>query len=208
MEIRIFLLLFFLFLINIFYVDALKLTLSPSNTTINSVINEETCKKITIYSDKSINMMIEDKWKINGKSSNIKDYNLNSKDINVNISYPKNITTNNQQSINFCIKPEKIGSYNGVLLFKSTNNPIGIGSLIELNVFNSHEEISSQFRNYNNSNKITGEIVKDEEIEKEGNFNLGKILVINSIFLISLFLIILKINISNKNKYNEKNVNL
>jgi len=199
MKIKIFLILFFILFINIFFVDALKLTLSPPNTTINSVINEEVCKKISISSDKSINIVIEDKWKTNGKSSNLKDYNLNSEDIDINISYPKNITANNGQSINFCIKPEKEGFYNGVIIFKSSNRPIGIGSLIELNVFNSYDEIVSKGINYNNSSKITGNIINDEEVEKESTSNLSMFLVMNAVFL-TVVLLIIKIKYEKKYK--------
>lgn len=130
---------FSLFIITITNIYALEIGLSPTLLKAEGNAKENICKNITIDSDRSINLAIEDRWTSKKDSSrNLKDYNLKSANLGIEVSYTKKIFINSSESqfynINICFNSEKPGFYNGALIVVSENGYVSVGNWIELNI--------------------------------------------------------------------------
>jgi hypothetical protein len=182
MKIKIFLLIF-LFIIIIHSIDALKITASPAHINLNTEVDKEICKKISISSDKKIIIYLEDKWSSKNQSISLGSYNLSANNFQIGISYPNVIKLDSKKSLDICIIPKKAGNYNGILLLTSSNKLAGVAILIQLNVSELEKEYSFS--------PITGNIIKLDSQNRPKNFNFVFILILG-LFLLLIFLWILK----------------
>ena len=129
-----------LFLVS--FVSATKLGISPGNLIFNGSANEKICKNITINTDYNGILIGESKWiEKAGKKRDIKDYNLNSDDLNINIEFPERINiTENIVKVEVCITTKKPGKYNGGILYKTADSYAGVGSWIEADIYDKSQD--------------------------------------------------------------------
>lgn len=123
-----------LFLIN--FVSAIELGISPGNLVFNGNINEKICKNLTISTDYNGILVGESKWiEKSEKKRDIKDYDINADDLNINIEFSESININKtKEIINVCVTAEKPGRYNGAIIYKTADSYAGVGSWIEVDI--------------------------------------------------------------------------
>jgi hypothetical protein len=118
------------------FVTATNLGISPGNLIFNGSVNEKICKNLTINTDYRGGIIGESKWiDIVKENRNIRDYNLNSIDLNLNIEFPERIDiSKNIWNIPVCITAKKPGKYNGAIIYKTVDSYAGVGSWIEVDI--------------------------------------------------------------------------
>ncbi len=173
---------FLLIILSVSCVYALQISVSPSHIYINK-LNQEVCKTVTVSSDQNINVYLEDRWSVNGKDFN--DYNLSSKDFDVNINYPEIIEINDEETAEVCITANKKGTYKGVLMFKSEEG-VGVGILLRVNTGENAVKESVK----NNSNIGYNKINNIDKANKKSNVMLI-VLLVNSLFLFVLLILVI-----------------
>ncbi|MDO8459902.1 MAG: hypothetical protein Q7S74_02230 [Nanoarchaeota archaeon] len=115
-------------------VSSLQLGISPPSLELKGDIKTILCKDITITSDSKLNLTGEIKW----SKQNIRlinEYNIHSQDLNItsqieNSLYLKNYKTTEK----VCLSADKPGSYNGLLIYKTTERGIGVGTWVNLRI--------------------------------------------------------------------------
>ena len=118
-------------LILIAEVSALKIGISPSKLYFRGQIGEELCKSLTFYSDSSVSFTAKDKWNPEKFSDVVGDYNLNSSEINLEVSYPDAFSFKSSKKADVCITSYTNKSYYGVLIYSVENGNSGIGILMK-----------------------------------------------------------------------------
>ena len=174
-----------LFLVNL--ISATKLGISPGNLIFNGSVNEKICKNLTINTDYQGDIIGESKWieKIKEKRD-IKDYNLNANNLNLNIEFPERINiTKNIWEIEVCITAKKPGRYNGAILYKTADSYAGVGSWIEVDI-NKNENQTFE------SASITGFFSRINGNNEMKN-NLSLVLLVMFIMLLIMFSVLLVI---------------
>jgi len=119
-------------LILIAEVSALKIGISPSKLYFRGQIGEELCKSLTFYSDSSVSFTAKDKWNPEKFSDVVGDYNLNSSEINLEVSYPDAFSFKSSKKADVCITSYTNKSYYGVLIYSVENGNSGIGILMKV----------------------------------------------------------------------------
>lgn len=154
----------FIFIFSIFLlipiVSSIDIGVSPANLNFVVSPNEVSCKKVILFSDKLVNFHTEDKWSLEN-TKDINNYSIDSKNLNLILTYPKEIDFKNKKNIQVCFKANYSGKYYGILIFKENNSGIGIwiSSTVEGNIYlnNTEEIISTQEKihlNYHISNNF------------------------------------------------------
>jgi len=140
-----FLLILIIILFLVSLVSATKLGISPGNLIFNGSINEKICRNITINTDYKGILIGESKWiKEVKEKKDIKDYNLNQEDLGINLDYPTEINiSENNEIISVCITANKIGKYNGAIIYKTNGGYAGVGSWIEIDIKNNNKTSGS-----------------------------------------------------------------
>lgn len=123
----------FIFLFFISTVSSLSLSIYPSKLSFNLSIGDKSCQDVFLDSDYGSILLGSDVWNSN-KSNFLNSYNLSSEELNIEISYPQNVSIINRTQIEVCIIPDKKGKYYGALLYKIDGKPFRTGTWIELNV--------------------------------------------------------------------------
>lgn len=152
-----FILLFFIFLIS--FGSCLDLSISPPQINFNSLINEESCRQITISATKDSILIGEDRWAKEGIiERKFSLHTLSAKDLNLEVNYQKKFVSQNSNKLNICMKAKNQGFYHGLLLYKTQNSPAGVGIWINANITKSEVfSIQKLTSNITNSkiNKVT-----------------------------------------------------
>lgn len=119
--------------INLVFVSAAQLSISPPELFINGTIGKENCHELRIGFDSAGNLIGDITWSLNS-SRERKDYILKSDDLNLLENYPKNVyfKDRDKKIINICFDGEKQGNYNGLLIYKTDRGYAGIGIWIHL----------------------------------------------------------------------------
>ncbi len=173
-------------ILSVSLVSALQISVSPSHININK-LNSKICKEVTVSSDRNIDVYLEDRWSNAGKGFN--DYNLSSKDFDVEINYPKTVYVNDEETVDVCITANKKGTYNGTLLFKSEN--VGVGILLKVNTGENLVNVKSL---ENNSDNLSYTKITSNNVDKKSNSQFMLIiLAINSLLLLSLLILLISL---------------
>ena len=122
-----------LVILNLSFIQASQLSISPAELFINGPIGEENCKEIKITSDYTGNLIGEIKW-ARIRSREIKDYNLAGNYFEIIEKYPKQVYfgEKDRRAYDICFKAKKEGEYNGLLIYKTQKSYAGIGIWIHL----------------------------------------------------------------------------
>lgn len=150
--------------------------LSPAYLNLEAKTGEQICENISVYADKSIDIIIKDKWTGVEKSKNLKEYNLSKEDFNIKIVSPEriSISADEKKNAEICFSGERAGNFYGAILFES-DGYASIGSWVNLNITKNQE---------NNFNSFTGSVIKD--ISKKGYLILGVGLILEAVVLFFL----------------------
>lgn len=165
-------------------IKAFKLSVSPAHLDFRGNSGEKMCKEIAVSSDEKIFITIEDKWASKSKDLSLNDYNLSSKQLEINVSYPGGINLIGEKNIALCITPKNAGTYNGILVFTSSRGLAGLAVLIKVEIFGQEEKSSLT--------SITGNIINLNQENNSGNLNLPISMFILSLILVIIFFIIVK----------------
>lgn len=180
----------FLFLLLLLFptINSLDIGVSPANLNFIVSPNEVACKRITLFSDEKISFYGEDRWALED-TKDLRKFNKNSADLNLVLTYQKEVNFKDKKNIQVCIKSLDSGNYNGILIF-NTNQSASIGIWVSVNVKGEVKKINTLV----NSTEI-------ESIKLKGINSQNKFYVLYSIFL-SLFLvfILLMLLISYRNE--------
>jgi hypothetical protein len=106
------------------FVSAIELGISPGKVEFSGE-----CENITIFANGRI--IAEDKWS-KTESRNLEDYNLNARDVGVEINYEKNFIVDGKRKIQICVKAE--GRHYGIFLVRQEGSIAGVGSWLTLDI--------------------------------------------------------------------------
>lgn len=128
--------LIFLLITLLYSAYSLEIGINPAYLNLEDKTGEEVCQNISVYADRDINITIENKWTKIEESRKIKDYNLSSKDFNLQIVSPEkaSISANETKEIEICFSGKNAGNFYGAVLFESENGYVSIGSWINLKI--------------------------------------------------------------------------
>lgn len=163
--------------------SALKFGISPYKIDFKGGVGEEVCKSLTFYSDSSVSIIGEDKWKSENFSDLVSDYTLDSKEINLEVSYPNSFSFKFSKSSEVCITSYTNKSYFGVLIYKVENGYSGIGVLMRTD-FSGSDGLNDEGKK---SVKITGNTVN---INKNPGNNIALLLVLIAIDFLCLLVLL------------------
>ena len=125
-------LLILVLLLSINLCSALQISVSPSELNLKLNTHEETCKNITISASSDLLITGEDRWtKIQG-SKDLKDYELSSSDLGIEVSYKKQFIVHNKKQLEVCINARNQGVYNGALIFSHKSLAVGNWIIIDV----------------------------------------------------------------------------
>jgi hypothetical protein len=142
-----FLLIFIVMLFFLSFVSATKLGITPGNLIFNGSVNEKICSNLTLSTDYNGILIGESKWIEKAeKKRDIKDYNLNADDLNINIVFPESINiSKNIMNVEVCIISERSGKYNGAIVYRTADSYAGVGSWIEADIFGNNPNSDKGF---------------------------------------------------------------
>jgi hypothetical protein len=128
--------LFFIFFIFfIFTVNAATLTISPPQINFQGNVGEKICKEIEIKVNGTENLTGKIKWAKEGYFEKVlSEHNLESKELKLEVNFPKNLEIKENEKIEICLKGKKTGKYHGVLLYRIKNKPLQIGIWVNVNL--------------------------------------------------------------------------
>jgi hypothetical protein len=176
--------LFLSLFISISFCSAVDFGISPGIIKFSEKQNEINCQNFTIIGgDKDI-FNGDVKWS-NENSKDISDYNLFSKELNINVTLPSGIKAGQYQ---VCISSEKSGNYYGALMYKLNNSSYGIGTWIELKVEGNNP--------IQNILSLTGSTIKEMSYQKAFLFT-------PILFFIILFFLLVKLKRKNNTEFKE-----
>lgn len=134
-----------LVLILIFFLNntgAISISVSPPTTDLIGKVDERICVNFSISSDKTVYFSIENRWSMKNENNKFNDYNLSSQGVSIESDYPKEIGVYFKEKISFCVRARKAGTYNGIILFKSSEGTGAIGTLVKLRVLDEEKYFS------------------------------------------------------------------
>lgn len=112
---------------------ASTISISPANLEFIGKINEQICKEMVIKSDSANDIVLTDLWAEKEVTENfLYLHNKNSEELELYLTYPKEIKIDLIETINICITGKDSGIYHGALLSRIKDKPVQIG--IWLNV--------------------------------------------------------------------------
>jgi hypothetical protein len=123
--------LLFILIFTISIIPASELSVSPAEIKLTMEKNQIYCQNYTIKTSGEIHLT--DKW-ADRFSKDIREHNLNSDQIEIEINYPNEFEVINLEKIQICIIPNKLGNYHGVLLFELKDSKAIVGTWIDLTV--------------------------------------------------------------------------
>jgi hypothetical protein len=166
---------YFIFLIVFLVsVSATQLGVSPAKVELNLSIDEEKCFDIEIYSDRLIELEMEDFWS-EKYSRNLEDYNLKGK----NMNYESNFVVNGKLKREICIIGDENLNKHGVLMAYSKDKKIGVGVWIKVNL--------------DKEDKVFYSSIPEEE--NVPNFNILTIFSSELLLILTLFMLVKKVYI-------------
>lgn len=120
-------------LLNLFFINAAQLSISPPELFINGTIGKENCHELKISFDSTGNLVGDVKWS-SIPSKEINNYKLNAEYFQLIENYPRNIyfKDRDKKIINICFNGKEQGSYNGLLIYRTDRSYAGIGIWIHL----------------------------------------------------------------------------
>ena len=169
--------------------------MSPPSINFNISVSDEFCKNVSVFSDRNIRIILEDKWfVIDGfedydQIKNVRAYNLEASEAGVITDYPESLEVNGKNSLIFCIKSDTEGEYHGVLLFEALGGDLVIGSWIN-GVF--YSEDLGQGNIESKTGTLTGRVVGESY---QNDSPLIVLLLVNNVllmFLLAMLLIVTK----------------
>lgn len=111
-----------------YFVSSASIGISPGDISFSGSTNRQICSNFSVIGDGTFKGEI--KWSAKN-SKNIIDYNLTSKNLQINDSFPIETIRGNYK---ICLSARKAGNYHGAILYKLENSSYGIGSWIELDI--------------------------------------------------------------------------
>ncbi|MFA5020101.1 MAG: hypothetical protein WC533_03295 [Candidatus Pacearchaeota archaeon] len=186
-------LLFVLSLLLCAEVSCLKISVYPAHININGNKGERICQKIIVLSDSKIEVYAEDKWAIATSKGRLSDYNLSSSYLGITAIYPKQISITKEKEIDFCIVSQKEGNYSGVLIFKSAEGYAGIGSLIQVEVYNPEMNLTTD----NPIGLLTGGVISN----MNNSPYISGVLMLSLSFFLIILLFLLRKQLNQQEKY-------
>jgi hypothetical protein len=154
------------------FLSSQTIGINPTEVNIETVIGGEICKSLTLKATGEI--FAQDRWLKQGEKQKIlSNYNLSSKDFDIEIKYNKIFRINEKERLNFCITPKKAGEFQGVLLYKVEGTNFGVGIWINLKVLEK------------NKMSITGNTIKKNifNFEEKSLVGLGTCFILLSLTL-------------------------
>jgi hypothetical protein len=125
---------FFLLLILLcYYGKGIEIGMSPNEIDFNGRANEAICRSFKLYSDGDIRFIGETRWSTSGER-NLNEYNLDERDIRVNVSFPRIIEIFRNKTGEICIIAKQRGKYSGALLYRAESYSAGVGSWIKADI--------------------------------------------------------------------------
>lgn len=162
---------------------AANLGISKASLEIMGDVDEKICSDLNLFSGDLIQVSGSDLWNLKN-SRDLNDYTLNSRDLELVVEYPDEISVNKKEPITLCISGKYDGEYYGVLMYKSSDK-IGVGTWLDVTIGNG---VNPSFMNPNKN------IVYSSNISLTGSSvnNLNKI-SFNSLAIAFLFFTVLLI---------------
>lgn len=171
-------LIFLLFFLEITLISSQTIGITPTEISIETFIGEEICKSLILKGKGEI--FAQDRWLKNGEKQRIlSNYNLTSKEFDIEIKYNKIFRIDEKERLNFCIKPNKAGEFQGVLLYRVEGTNFGVGIWIDLKVLDQKRTI------------ITGNTIKENIFDFE-NKSLTGLLICFFLLLLTLLILLFK----------------
>ncbi|MDO8508993.1 MAG: hypothetical protein Q7S27_04895 [Nanoarchaeota archaeon] len=123
--------------------SGLELGVSPPEIVFSGKQGDTICKEIKIFSDKSVNLVLNDSWSEKKLiSRNINDYNYNNKKFGITADYHKRAFVDGKYASIICLSGENSGRYYGLLKVNSENGNVGLGTWLVLNLSESGKRLS------------------------------------------------------------------
>ncbi|MEM4325875.1 MAG: hypothetical protein QXU40_01075 [Candidatus Pacearchaeota archaeon] len=122
-----------LFLIYSINVSSISFGVSPSKIEIRGIVGRETCKKFSLIGEEDILFVGKIKWKKEGGSDEIMDYNLSSDEVRMNITFPEKTTPGKYQ---ICVMGLESGNYSGALFYNINKTNYGLVIRVEVHLEN------------------------------------------------------------------------
>jgi hypothetical protein len=131
----------FLLIILLYSAYSLEMGINPAYLSLEGKTEEKVCQNISVYADRDINMTIKDRWTNIDGSRKIKDYNLSSEELGLEVASIEKlpISANETKEIVVCFSGENAGNFYGAVLFESDNGYASIGSWINLKITGSQK---------------------------------------------------------------------
>ncbi len=164
---------------------ALKVSISPAHLYFSGDTDKILCKELTVLSDTKITLTGEDKWSTNKSGGKLSEYALNSEQLKIKTSYSNKIIINTEKTTEICINATNSGNYYGVILYKSPENSVGIGVLIEANISGENNKLQS---NPLNSIALTGFVTNENNQSQKSPISILILLLMVVLVILCLML--------------------
>lgn len=142
----------FLFVILFPLGNAATLSMSPQQINFIGDVNEKICEEVNLKTDGEAVLIGDDRWAEEGYfERKLKQHNLDSSELKLDLEYPETISINNDDVIEVCLTGKSKGNYHGVLLYRIEGKPVQVGIWMNASLEGS-------------ISKITGGVVSDKNI--------------------------------------------
>jgi len=133
MKKRIYFILLLIFFV--YFGEAYELGVSPQGIEFYGDTGEDICEKAAIFSrNYAGDVSVGDRWALD-KNTDVRNYNLSSSDIGLDLSYDRDFEINSNGNENeVCLNAKYGGKYYGVLLFRGEDGSVEVGIWLYANI--------------------------------------------------------------------------